>query len=60
MIYKVMLADGLLPRLMRLSKVEDQEIRTGALWALKNLLCKSTVATKQMVMTHLGWSHLVE
>ncbi|KAF8447260.1 armadillo-type protein [Boletus edulis BED1] len=56
----VMLADGLLPRLMRLFNVEDQEIRMGALWGLKNLLCKSSLATKQMVMTHLGWTHLAE
>lgn len=57
---KVMLSDGLLPRLMRLSRNEDQEIRMGALWALKNLLCKSSLATKQMVMTHLRWTHLAE
>ncbi|KAI9574096.1 ARM repeat-containing protein [Boletus coccyginus] len=56
----VMLSDGLLPRLMRLSRNEDQEIRMGALWALKNLLCKSSLATKQMVMTHLRWTHLAE
>lgn len=60
MIGKVMLADGLLPRLMRLSRTEDQEIRVGVLWALKNLLCKSSLATKQMVMTHVGWTHLTE
>ncbi|KAN0076756.1 Armadillo-type fold [Tylopilus felleus] len=56
----VMLADGLLPRLMGLSKVEDQEIRMGVLWAMKNLLCKSSLSTKQMVMTHLGWTRLAE
>ncbi|KAF8548583.1 ARM repeat-containing protein [Imleria badia] len=55
-----MLSDGLLPRLMWLSRSEDQEIRMGVLWALKNLLCKSSLATKQMVMTHLGWTHLAE
>ncbi|KAH0826931.1 ARM repeat-containing protein [Lanmaoa asiatica] len=60
MVDKVMLADGLLPRLMQLARMEDQDIRVSVLWALKNLLCKSSLATKQMVMTHLGWSHLTE
>ncbi|KAH0826946.1 armadillo-type protein [Lanmaoa asiatica] len=60
MVDKVMLADGLLPRLMQLAGMEDQDIRVSVLWALKNLLCKSSLATKQMVMTHLGWTHLTE
>lgn len=55
-----MLADGLLSRLMQLSTMEDQEIRVSVLWALKNLLCKSSLATKRTVMTHLGWTHLTE
>lgn len=57
---EAMLADGLLLRLMQLSRSEDQEIRVSVLWAMKNLLCKSSLATKRMVMTHLGWSHLAE
>ncbi|KAG8217986.1 ARM repeat-containing protein [Butyriboletus roseoflavus] len=56
----VMLADDLLPRLMQLSRIEDQEIRVSVLWALKNLLCKSNLCTKRMVMTQLKWTHLAE
>ena len=60
MAVKVMLADGLLSRLMQLSAMEDPEIRVSVLWALKNLLCKSSLDTKRMVMTHLGWIRLSE
>ncbi|KAI5990570.1 ARM repeat-containing protein [Pisolithus orientalis] len=55
---KVMLEDGLLPRLMQLFGMEDQEIRVSVLWAIKNLLAKSQSSTKDMVMQHLGWSQL--
>lgn len=60
MVDKIMLADGLLPRLMQLSRIEDHEIRVSVLWALKNLLCKSSLSTKRTVMTHLEWTHLAE
>lgn len=60
MVDKVMLADGLLPRLMQLSRIEDSGVRVSVLWTLKNLLCKSSLSTKGMVMTHFGWTHLAE
>ncbi|KAG9308403.1 armadillo-type protein [Chiua virens] len=56
----VMIADGLLPRLTKLFKIEDQGIRVNVLWALKNLICKSSLSTKRGVMTQLGWNHLAE
>lgn len=55
-----MLEDGLLPRLMQLFAVENQKIRVSVLWAIKNLLAKSVIATKVMAITHLGWSHLAK
>ncbi|KAG6334987.1 hypothetical protein ID866_4101 [Astraeus odoratus] len=55
---RVMLEDGLLPRLMQLLSMDNQEIRVGVLWAIKNLLVKSILATKEMTMSHLGWSRL--
>ncbi|KAF9220191.1 ARM repeat-containing protein [Gyrodon lividus] len=55
-----MLERGLLPRLMRLFTVDDQDIPVSVLWALKNLLCKSNLDTKKKVMEHLAWSHLAE
>ncbi|KAI6124717.1 ARM repeat-containing protein [Pisolithus croceorrhizus] len=56
----VMLEDGLLPRLMQLFGMENQEIRVSVLWAMKNLLAKSVSRMKDTVMQHLGWSHLAE
>lgn len=56
----VMLEDGLLPRLMQLFEMENQEIRVSVLWAIKNLLAKSVSRMKDTTMQHLGWSYLAE
>ncbi|KAH7889193.1 ARM repeat-containing protein [Phlebopus sp. FC_14] len=55
-----LLENGLLPRLMQLFAKEEHDMRTNVLWVIKNLLCKSTLPTKTMVMTLFGWSQLAE
>ena len=53
-----MLEQGLIARLVDLTKSDDRGLRLNALWAFKNLLHKSSSALKQTVMTALGWSTL--
>ena len=53
-----MLEQGLISRLVDLTKSDDRGLRLNALWAFKNLLHKSSSAQKQTVMTALGWSTL--
>jgi len=54
----VMLEQGLIARLVDLTKSDDRGLRLNALWAFKNLLHKSSSGLKQTVMTALGWSTL--
>jgi armadillo repeat-containing protein 8 len=35
-------------------------MRKNALWAIKNLLCKSTLELKKKTMFHIGWKSLIE
>ena len=53
-----MLEQGLIARLVDLTKSDDRGLRLNALWAFKNLLHKSSSAQKQTVMTALGWNTL--
>lgn len=53
-----MLEQGLIVRLVDLTKSDDRGLRLNALWAFKNLLHKSPSALKQTVMTALEWSTL--
>ena len=53
-----MLEQGLIARLVDLSKSDDRGLRLNALWAFKNLLHKSSSAQKQTVMAALGWNTL--
>jgi len=53
-----MLEQGLIARLVDLTKSDDRGLRLNALWGFKNLLHKSSPALKQTVMTALGWDTL--
>ena len=50
-----------MPRLIYIMKESgDPSLRLSALWAVKNVLRKTSTETKRDVMSHLGWHHLVE
>ena len=50
-----------MPRLIYIMKESgDPSLRLSALWAVKNVLRKTSTETKRDVMSHLGWAHLVE
>ncbi|KAJ7080182.1 armadillo-type protein [Mycena belliarum] len=51
---------GLMPRLVQLLQGRDPTLRLSALWAVKNLLSKSSGETKRDVMQCLGWGRLTE
>ncbi|KAJ7747843.1 ARM repeat-containing protein [Mycena metata] len=51
---------GLMPRLVKLLGSGDATLRLSALWAVKNLLGKTSGETKRDVMQCLGWPRLVE
>ncbi|KAF8638143.1 hypothetical protein AX17_002416 [Amanita inopinata Kibby_2008] len=55
----IYMARGLLPRLIQFIKTDD-EMRKDGLWALKNLLTKTSVEEKREIMGCLGWDKLVE
>ncbi|KAG5641412.1 hypothetical protein DXG03_005268 [Asterophora parasitica] len=38
---------------------EDAPLRTNALWALKNLVCRSTGEVKRMVRREIGWGRVL-
>lgn len=50
--------NGLVERLIQLLNTQDLELRLNSLWAVKNLLRKTTVETKKKVMSQLGWTWL--
>ncbi|EIW84663.1 ARM repeat-containing protein [Coniophora puteana RWD-64-598 SS2] len=55
-----MMKQGLLERITQLLRKETQsQIRLNALWLLRNLLHKSTEATKDEAMDTLGWDQLL-
>lgn len=47
-----------MPRLVQLLAMDDPELRLNSLWAFKNLLRKTTLETKQKVMSQLSWRDL--
>ena len=50
-----------MPRLIYIMRESnDPSLRLSALWAVKNVLRKTSTETKRDVMNHLGWPHLVE
>ncbi|KAJ6617124.1 armadillo-type protein [Mycena sp. CBHHK59/15] len=51
---------GLMPRLVQVLGCGDPTLRLSALWAVKNLLRKTSGETKRDVMNHLGWQRLAE
>jgi hypothetical protein len=51
---------GLVPRLVKLLSGGDPTLRLSALWAVKNLLSKTSGETKRDVMQCLGWGQLAE
>ncbi|KAJ6562233.1 armadillo-type protein [Mycena capillaripes] len=51
---------GLMPRLVKLLGGEDPTLRLSSLWAVKNLLSKTSGETKRDVMQCLGWGRLAE
>jgi len=57
----IYLEEKLMPRLIYIMKESgDPSLRLSALWAVKNVLRKTSTETKRDVMSHLGWPHLVE
>jgi hypothetical protein len=57
----IYLEQGLMPRLVQLLLHSgDSAIRMNALWAIKNLLYKSSTETKRDVMRELGWTRVFE
>lgn len=45
-------------RLVQLLTTEDPDLRLSSLWAVKNLLNRTTLELKQEVMSQLGWGEL--
>jgi hypothetical protein len=59
--FQIYLEENLMPRLIYIMKESgDPSLRLSALWAVKNVLRKTSTETKRDVMSHLGWPHLVE
>lgn len=54
----VVLGGGGPELLVKMLHSDDPELRTNALWSLKNLLFKADLQTKQSVMSQLGYVHL--
>jgi hypothetical protein len=57
---KIFLDQGLVPRLVRVLAMDDPTLRVSALWAVKNLLKKTSTETKKDVMRCLTWEALAE
>lgn len=58
--YQIYLEQGLMPRLVQLLGSGDPTLRLSSLWAVKNLLRKTSTETKRDVMSHLGWKNFAE
>ncbi len=49
-----------MPRLVYfLRESGDPVLRLNALWAVKNLVRKTSTETKRDLMSHLGWQQLI-
>jgi armadillo repeat-containing protein 8 len=55
---EVFLEQGLMPRIVQLLNYGDPAMRVSALWAVKNLVHRSTAEITRNVMDHLGWRSL--
>jgi hypothetical protein len=55
---QIFLEKGLMERLMKVLDMGEPTLKVSALWAVKNLLRKSSVETKKDVMRSLGWERL--
>lgn len=50
-----------MPRLVFILRQSgDSALRLNALWAVKNLVRKTSAETKRDIMSHLGWPELIE
>lgn len=54
----VFLEKGLMKRLVRVMRMDDPALRVSALWAVKNLLRRTSSETKRDVMRCLGWERI--
>ncbi|KDQ61261.1 hypothetical protein JAAARDRAFT_125390 [Jaapia argillacea MUCL 33604] len=54
----VFVENGLIPRLVQFIHAENPTLKLNSLWALKNLLNKSSGELKKKVMDLLGWDEL--
>lgn len=57
---QVYIDEGLLPRLMQLIECGEPTLRLSALWAIKNVLTRSSRAVKQSVIDTIGWPRLFQ
>ncbi|KAF8967241.1 armadillo-type protein [Flammula alnicola] len=57
----IYLEEKLMPRLVYiLRQSDDPPLRLNALWAVKNLVRKTSTETKRDIMSHVGWTELAE
>ncbi|TEB27615.1 hypothetical protein FA13DRAFT_1776418 [Coprinellus micaceus] len=54
------LQQGLMPRLVQLVGSPDPSLRLNALWAIKNLLYRTSLESKRSMMRCLGWGRLFD
>jgi armadillo repeat-containing protein 8 len=52
------LDQGLMPRLIQLMGSDDSSMRLNSLWAVKNLVRKLPVETRQEILEQIGWRRL--
>ncbi|TFK37457.1 armadillo-type protein [Crucibulum laeve] len=57
---QVYLDQGIMPRLVQIMQCGEPSLRLNALWAVKNLIRKSTTEAKRNMMECMGWSRLAE
>ncbi|KAI0929233.1 hypothetical protein AcW1_006226 [Taiwanofungus camphoratus] len=55
---QMLLDQGVVPRLAQLLSSGEHTLRLNALWAIKNLLYKSSSEVKRKVMDGIGWDEL--
>ncbi|KAG6815975.1 hypothetical protein H0H87_009702 [Tephrocybe sp. NHM501043] len=54
-----LLEDGLVERLVEILEFPESSLRVSALWAIKNLLYRSSTEMKIRVMKEVGWTRLL-
>ncbi|KAF5323748.1 hypothetical protein D9619_012877 [Psilocybe cf. subviscida] len=55
----IYLEEKLMPRLVAIIREsQDAPLRLNALWAVKNLVRKTSTETKRDIMSHVGWAEL--